>query len=155
MRLLKWINWYPPFLGMNIRVVDYSPDFLTIRVQSKLGRRNLNAVGTHFGGTLYAMCDPFFMLILMHALGDGYIVWDKAAHIQFIRPGRGTVSATFHIPPERIAEIRAAADRDGKVEPTFTVDVVDEKNEIVARVEKLLYVRKKSAVNNQQSAISS
>lgn len=146
-RLLKWINWYPPFLGMNIRVVDYSPDLLTIRVQSKLGWRNLNAVGTHFGGTLYAMCDPFFMLILMHALGDEYIVWDKAAHIQFIRPGRGTVYATFHIPPERIAEIRAAADRGEKVEPTFTVEVVDEKNEIVARVEKLLYVRKRSAIS--------
>lgn len=145
MRLLKWINWYPPFLGMNIRVVDYSPDFLTIRVQSKLTRRNLNAVGTHFGGTLYAMCDPFFMLMLMRALGEDYIVWDKAAHIQFIRPGRGTVRATFHIPPEHIAEIRAAADRGEKVEPTFTVDVVDEQNQIVAHVEKLLYVRKKSA----------
>ncbi|MCX7840378.1 MAG: DUF4442 domain-containing protein [Anaerolineae bacterium] len=153
-RLLKWINWYPPFLGMNIRVVDYAPDLLTIRVQSKLGWRNLNAVGTHFGGTLYAMCDPFFMLILMHALGDEYIVWDKAAHIQFIRPGRGTVYATFHIPPERIAEIRAAADRGEKVEPTFTVEVVDEKNEIVARVEKLLYVRKRSAISGQRSAVS-
>lgn len=145
MRLLKWINWYPPFLGMNIRIVDTSSDFLTIRVQSKLSRRNLNAVGTHFGGTLYAMCDPWFMLILMHALGDGYIVWDKAAQIQFLRPGRGTVSATFHIPPERITEIRAPADRGEKVEPTFSVDIVDAQNEIVARVEKLLYVRRKNS----------
>ncbi|MBM3129573.1 MAG: DUF4442 domain-containing protein [Chloroflexi bacterium] len=145
MRLLKWINWYPPFLGMNIRVVGTSPDFLTLRVQSKLSRRNLNAVGTHFGGTLYAMCDPFFMLILMHALGNGYIVWDKAAHIRFLQPGRGTVNATFHIPPERVAEIRAAADRGEKIEPTFTVDIVNEQNEIVARVEKLLYVRRKNS----------
>jgi len=145
MRLMKWINWYPPFLGMNIRVVYTAPDFQTIRVQSKLARRNLNAVGTHFGGTLYAMCDPFFMLILMHALGDEYIVWDKAAHIQFLRPGRGTVTATFYIPPERVAEIRAAADGGEKIEPTLTVDVVDEQNETVARVEKLLYVRKKNS----------
>ncbi|MEW5720039.1 MAG: DUF4442 domain-containing protein [Chloroflexota bacterium] len=145
MRLLKWINWYPPFLGMNIRVAHTAPDFSTIRVQSKLSRRNLNAVGTHFGGTLYVMCDPWFMLILMHALGDAYIVWDKAAQIQFLRPGRGAVSATFHIPLDRIAEIRAATDRGEKVEPTFTVDVVDEQNETVARVEKLLYVRKKNS----------
>lgn len=144
MRLLKWINWYPPFLGMNIRVVETSSDFSTIRVQSKLSRRNLNAVGTHFGGTLYAMCDPWFMLILMRALGDTYIVWDKAAHIQFLRPGRGAVTATFHIPPERVAEIRAAADRAEKFEPTFTVDIVDAQSEIVARVEKLLYVRRKN-----------
>lgn len=145
MRLMKWINWYPPFLGANIRVVYAAPDFRTIRVQSKLGRRNLNAVGTHFGGTLYAMCDPFFMLILMHALGDAYSVWDKAAHIQFLRPGRGTVSATFHIPQEQVEEIRAQADRGEKLEPSFTVDVVDEQNQVVARVEKLLYVRKKNS----------
>ncbi len=144
LRLMKWINLYPPFLGMNIRVVQTAPDFRTLRVQSKLTWRNLNAVGTHFGGTLYAMCDPFFMLMLMHALGDEYIVWDKAANIQFLRPGRGTVSATFQMPPERVAEIRAEADRGAKIEPVFTVDVVDEQNIVVARVEKLLYVRKKN-----------
>ncbi len=145
MRLLKWINFYPPFLGMNIRIAETAPDFRTIRVQSKLSRRNLNAVGTHFGGTLYAMCDPFFMLMLMHALGEEYIVWDKAAQIQFIKPGRGTVTATFHMPQERVDEIRAAADRGEKIEPTFMVEIVDEQDQVVARVEKLLYVRKKSA----------
>mgnify|MGYP001612079908 CR=1 FL=1 len=144
MRLLKWINYYPPFLGMNIRVVSHSPNYDTLIVQSKLARRNLNAVGTHFGGTLYAMCDPWFMLILMHALGDEYIVWDKAANIQFIKPGRGTITATFHVPPERVAEIRAAADRGEKIEPTFVADVIDEQQQVVTRVEKLLYVRKKN-----------
>lgn len=143
MRLLKRINFYPPFLGMNIRVVETSSDFRTIRVQSKLSRRNLNAVGTHFGGTLYAMCDPFFMLMLMHALGNEYIVWDKAAAIQFVKPGKGTVTAAFHIPQERVDEIRAAADRGEKIEPMFQVEVIDEQNHVVARVDKLLYVRKK------------
>lgn len=119
LRLMKWINWYPPFLGMNIRVVSISPDFRTIQVQSKLGRRNLNAVGTHFGGTLYAMCDPWFMLILMHALGEDYVVWDKSASIRFVRPGRGKVTATFCITQEQSDAIRAQADRENKIEPTF------------------------------------
>ena len=83
------------------------------------------------------------MLILMHALGSGYIVWDKAANIQFLQPGRGTVTATFHIPQERVDEIRSAADASRKIEPTFTVDVLDADGKAVARVEKLLYVRKK------------
>lgn len=144
-QLLKWINFFPPFLGMNIRVVSHSSNYDSLTVQSKLSRRNLNAVGTHFGGTLYAMCDPWFMLMLMHALGDGYIVWDKAASIQFIKPGRGTVRATFRMPSERVDEIRAAADCGEKIEPTFSADVVDEQNQVVARVDKLLYVRKKNA----------
>jgi acyl-coenzyme A thioesterase PaaI-like protein len=147
MRLLKWINFYPPFIGAGIRVVHTAPDYRSICVQLKLTRLNLNAVGTHFGGSLYAMCDPWFMLLLMHHLGNGYVVWDKAATIQFLRPGRGTVTATFGMPQDRVDEIRCRADADEKVEPTFAVDVVNEKNQVVARVEKLLYVRKKTEVS--------
>jgi len=140
----KFVNWYPPFLGAGIRVVETAPDYSLLRVEMKLTALNRNMVGTHFGGSLYAMCDPWFMLILMRALGAEYIVWDKAASIQFLKPGRGTVSATFHIPRERVDEIRARADAGEKIEPTFSVDVIGASGEVVARVEKLLYVRKKN-----------
>jgi len=83
------------------------------------------------------------MLILLQHLGRDCIVWDKAAAIQFLKPGRGTVTATFHIAPEQIAELRAQADREGKIEPVFSVDVIDEKGEVVAKVEKRLYIRHK------------
>ncbi len=140
----KMINWYPPFLGAGIRVLHRESDEYTIKTRMKLTRLNLNAVGTHFGGSLYAMCDPFFMLILLQHLGRDYMVWDKAASIQFVRPGKGTVSATFHVPPETIAEIRAKADQGEKLEPVFNVDVVNENGQIVAQVEKRLYIRKKT-----------
>ena len=142
--LLRLLNLYPPYLGAGVRV-RVSSDLRTYEVRLKLRSWNRNYVGTHFGGSLYTMCDPFFMLILMEALGRDYIVWDKQATIRFRRPGRGTVAAVFHIPEERVAEIRAAADRDGKVEPRFTVEVRDGEGEVVAEVEKLLYVRRKDA----------
>ncbi len=140
---LKYLSFYPPFLGAGIQVTHVAPDFRTVRVRMKLTFTNRNAVGTQFGGSLYAMCDPFFMLILILNLGDEYIVWDKAASIRFLRPGRGAVYATFHIPKETIDEIRAQADQQDKVEPTFQVDVVDDDEQVVAHVDKLLYVRKK------------
>jgi acyl-coenzyme A thioesterase PaaI-like protein len=142
--LYRLLSLYPPYLGAGVRVW-VSPDLHTFEVRMKLRWWNRNYVGTHFGGSLYAMCDPFFMLILIEALGRDYIVWDKAATIRFRRPGRGTVRATFHIPPERVEEIRAAADAQGKVEPTFQAEIVDERGEVVAEVEKLLYVRRKDA----------
>jgi acyl-coenzyme A thioesterase PaaI-like protein len=138
---LRLLSLYPPYLGAGVRVRP-SADLRTFEVRMKLRFWNRNYVGTAFGGSLYAMCDPFFMLILIEALGRDYVVWDKAATIRFRRPGRGTMTATFHIPQERIDEIRAAADAGGKVEPFFTVDVVDEQGEVVAVVEKLLYVRR-------------
>ena len=139
----KLINFYPPFLGAGIRVLRRESDTHTIRVRMKVTRLNLNAVGTHFGGSLYAMCDPFFMLLLMHSLGRDYIVWDTAASIRFVRPGRGAVHATFHIPQATIDAVRAQADAGQPVEPEFGVDVVDEAGEVVAHVEKRLYVRRK------------
>jgi len=137
----RFINLYPPLLGAGIRVLHMAED--TIRVEMKQTTLNSNIVDTHFGGSLYAMCDPWYMLILMRRLGEDYIVWDKSASIHFLRPGRGTVTATFHIPQDRVDEIRAAADSKGKVEPVFTVDVLDAEGEAVARVEKTLYVRRK------------
>ena len=138
--LLRLLSVWPPYLGAGIRVRP-SKDLRTYEVRMKLRWWNRNYVNTHFGGSLYSMCDPYFMLILIEALGRGYIVWDKAATIRFRRPGKGTVRATFHIPQERIDEIRAAADRGEKVEPVFIVNILDEQGEVVAEVEKLLYIR--------------
>ena len=118
--LLRMLSFWPPYLGAGIRVRP-SADLRTFDVRMKLRSWNRNYVNTHFGGSLYSMCDPFFMLILIQALGRGYVVWDKAATIRFRRPGKGTVRATFHIPQERVEEIRAAADRGEKIEPVFTV----------------------------------
>ena len=144
--LLRLLSFYPPYLGAGIRVKS-SSDLRTFEVRMKLTFWNRNYLDTQFGGSLYSMCDPFFVLILSAALGRDYIVWDKAATIRFLRPGRGTVKATFHIPQERIDEIRAAADAGSKVEPTFQVTVVDGEGKVVAEVEKLLYVRRKEVVN--------
>ncbi|MCL4268592.1 MAG: YiiD C-terminal domain-containing protein [Anaerolineales bacterium] len=138
----RFINLYPPLLGAGIR--SRTLDERTIEVEMKLTASNRNIVGVHFGGSLYAMCDPWFMLILMRQLGADYIVWDKAASIQFKKPGKGTVRARFHISPERVEEIRKDADAQTKIEPTFVVDVVDTEGQVIARVEKLLYVRRKN-----------
>lgn len=139
--LERFINLYLPLLGAGIR--SQTIDERTIAVEMKLTAFNRNIVGVHFGGSLYAMCDPWFMLILMRLLGQDYIVWDKAASIQFKKPGKGTVRARFHIPPEQVDEIRKAADEMGKIEPVFNVDILDDDGQVIAQVEKLLYVRRK------------
>jgi len=143
--LFRLLSLYPPYLGAGVRVTHVARDLSAIEVKMKLHFWNRNYVGTHFGGSLYSLVDPFFMLLLIEALGPGYIVWDKEATIRFKRPGRGTVRARFELPAERVAEIRAAVDAGaaGKTEPRFTVQVLSAEGEVVAEVEKLLYVRRK------------
>jgi len=142
-KLQRRLNLYPPFLGAGIRIKRISDDLRTIEVEMPLRFFNRNYVGTHFGGSLYAMCDPFFMLILINNLGPDYIVWDKAATIRFKKPGTGLVKAIFHVPEERIEEIRAQVQAQGKVEPQFQALVKDADGNVIAEVDKLLYVRKK------------
>jgi|SRR5689334_2390910 len=144
-RFLKLLRFYPPYFGAGVRIVHVESDLTVLEVEMRLSPWNRNFVGTHFGGSLYSMCDPFFMLMLMMHLGDRYVVWDKSASIDFLRPGRGTVRARFEMPRERVAEVRAEADEKGKINPTFEVTVVDEQGEPVARVRKVLSVRRKDA----------
>ena len=141
--LRRGMKFWPPFLGAGIRVKSLSDDFRDAVVELKLGRFNRNYVGTHFGGSLYAMTDPFFMIMLLHNLGGDYLVWDKSGSIEYVAPGRGTVHAHFHLAEDRIAEIRAQAAAGEKVLPEFLADVKNEAGGIVARVRKILYVRLK------------
>jgi len=141
----KLINFYPPMIGAGIRVTDVDPGFTRIAVEMKLRWWNKNVFGTQFGGALYMMCDPFFVAILMTNLGRDYIVWDKAATIRFLKPGRKAVRAVFELSPEEIARVRAETDATGKTEPTYDVDIVDSDGLVVARVHKVIYVRRKGA----------
>jgi acyl-coenzyme A thioesterase PaaI-like protein len=142
--LIRLIDLYPPYLGANVRTLRGEGDAHTIVVRMGLTWFNRNLFGTQFGGSLYSMCDPHFLFVVAKNLGPDYIVWDKSAAIDFLRPGRGAVRATFHVPPSVIEEIRSAADRGEKVEPVFTAEVVAEDGgEVIARVTKKLWVRKK------------
>jgi len=137
------MNLWPPFLGAGIRVKRLTRDWKEIDVEMKLRRWNANYVGTHYGGSLYSMTDPFFMLMLIENLGEEYVVWDKSASIRFRRPGKGTVSAKFRLTEEQIEEIKAALETQERIERTFAVEVKDETGVTVAEVEKLLHMRKK------------
>ncbi|MGO9516852.1 MAG: DUF4442 domain-containing protein [Candidatus Korobacteraceae bacterium] len=139
--MLRSINIWPPFLGAGIRVHWRSSR--VVDVEMKLRPWNRNYVGTHYGGSLYSMTDPFYMLMLMENLGRDYIVWDKAASIRFRKPGRGKVQAEFRLSDAQLGDIRDKLAAQEKYEPTFLVEVKDETGEVVAEVQKILHVRKK------------
>ncbi len=134
---------YPPFLGAGIRAESISSDLRSIVVAMPLTRLNRNYVGTHFGGSLFAMTDPFFMLMLIENLGREYLVWDKRSTIRFRRPGVGTVRAVFGIDDALLDRIRIEVDNNGRHDVEFHVDIVGEEGEIVAEIDKVVQIRKR------------
>ena len=141
--LRRGMNLWPPFLGAGITVEHIAKDFRHARVRLRYGLLNRNIVGVHFGGSLFAMTDPFFMMMFSQNLGKGYIIWDQAAKIEFLKPGKGKVHASFEITQGQLDEIVNAAEPGDKVLRDFVVEVKDQEDDVVARITKTLYIRKK------------
>ena len=144
-RLLRWkFNLFPAYRGTGARITYIADDFREIRVRLPLSWRSRNYVGTIFGGSLYGAVDPVYMIMLIKLLGPGYVVWDKAAEIRFLKPGRGTLYATFRIGEEELQSIRKATE-SGPVDRTYNVELVDAGSVSHVAVTKTIYVRRKDS----------
>jgi acyl-coenzyme A thioesterase PaaI-like protein len=137
------LNLWPPFLATGIHVTHRAPDWRRARVELRLRPWNRNAVGTHFGGSLFAMTDPFWMLLVMRGLGRDYVVWDRSGTIDFLKPGRGVVHADFSLDEATLEAIRAETADGAKHLRWFETPVLDSAGDTVAMVRKQVYVRRK------------
>ena len=142
-RMKSVMNIYPPYLFAGIRVTEIDPQWRELHVSMKLRWFNQNAVGTHFGGSLYSMVDPHLMLLLMQALGSDYVVWDKSAEIEFIKPGKGRVHSIIRITNADLEEIRRKTEGGDVYRPRFELTILDEESDIVATVTKVLHIRRR------------
>jgi hypothetical protein len=141
---IRLINFWPPFIGAGIVIREADASFRYVRVELRKSWYNINYVGVQFGGSIYAMVDPFYMLMLMHNLGEEYLVWDKAARVKFIKPGRTELFAEFRIEDRLLADIRDKTSEGLKYVFDLPVDIFDKKGEKIAEVVKTLYVRRKN-----------
>ena len=144
-RAFRWMmNLWPCYRGTGGRVTHVAPDWKEIRVELPLNLRTRNYVGTIFGGSLYGAVDPLYMLMLIRLLGPDHVVWDKAASIRFLKPGRSTLFATFRIEDTELEEIRRLLQTTDKVDRSYRTDLVDHAGTVYAEVEKVVQIRKKS-----------
>lgn len=137
------MNIWPPLLFSRIRVITLTDDFRKAEVKMTLSTWNRNTMGTHFGGSLFAMTDPFYVTLLMAHLGRGYVVWDKFSDIDFIKPGKGTVHAKFLISDQLLTDIKTHTANGDKYLPVLPVNIYDDNGDVVAKVNKTIYIRKK------------
>lgn len=146
------MNFWPPFRGAGIRVTYIAPDWREVKVELRQRLLNRNYVGTHFGGSIFAMTDPFHMLMMMRNLGRDFIVWDKAGSVRFLKPGRGTLAARFELTQAMVDEAVAATASGARHEPTFAVDITNAAGDVVARVDKTLHIRRADAAAAARAA---
>ena len=137
------LNVWPPFLFSGISILEISKDFRHAKVRLKKKALTSNYVGTLFGGSLFAMTDPFYMVMILKNLGSDYIVWDKRSEIEYVSPGKATVFAEFRLWETELDEIKREVEASGKFLKWFEVDIKTGDGTVVAIVKKQIYVRKK------------
>ena len=141
--LRRGMNLWPPFLFSGIHVASIAGDWRSARVELRMRPWNRNYVGTHFGGSLFAMTDPFWMILVKERLGPDHYVWDQAGEIEFLKPGRGTVHATFELEDGTVEAIRSATADGAKHLHWFQTEVTGAEGDVIARVRKQVYARRK------------
>ena len=142
-RKMRWgFNLFPAYRGTGGRITYIASDFREARVRLPLNWRTRNYVGTIFGGSLYGAVDPLYMILLIKILGPDYTVWDKAATIRFVKPGRSTLYARLVIEEEEIQTIRRLLETAPSIDRVYRVDLTDAAGVVHAAVEKTIYIRR-------------
>lgn len=143
--VLRFISYWPPFFFTGVKVLSFNKDITEVRVGLKTNFWNQNYFGTHYGGTLFSMCDPFFVFILADKLKKEHILWDLSSSIEYIKAVREPVEAVFSVSLEQIEEIKKQALESFNYKPEFEVEIKTKSGEVVAKVKKTLYVRRKDS----------
>jgi acyl-coenzyme A thioesterase PaaI-like protein len=145
-RLLRWkFNWYPAYRRTGARIVYLSEDLLEARIRLPLNRATRNVHGGIFGGSLYAAVDPIQAVLLATHLGPDYLVWTKAARIEFRRQGRSDLLAHARIHRHELDELRAALVREPKVDRDFQISFADAGGHTVAHFILTIHIRRRQA----------
>ena len=139
----RMLNFWPSFLFSGITVLEVAKDFRYAKVRLKKKMLTSNYVGTLFGGSLFAMTDPFYMVMVLKNLGKDYIVWDKRSEIEYVSPGKVTVYADFHLSDAALEEIKDEVAAKGKYLKWFEVEIKSADGTVVAIVKKQIYIRKR------------
>lgn len=147
-RLAIGMSLWAPNLWSGIRVRRFAEDWTSATVELHVNVITRNYVNTAFGGSMSAMTDPYFFMLVMHQLGRDYVVWDTRGEIEFIKPGRGVLTARFEVPPAKAEELRSRARGGAKVLEWFETEITDRSGDVVARVRREVYVREKKRVTH-------
>jgi acyl-coenzyme A thioesterase PaaI-like protein len=138
-------NFYPCYRRTGGRITYVAHDFTEVRIKLPLNWKTRGYWGTIFGGSMYGAVDPVLLVMLARRLGPDYQVWDKAATMEFKKPGRATLYARFRVEDAEIEELRRLINRESKIERVYPIELCDAAGIVHATFTKTLHLRRRRA----------
>ena len=136
-------NWSPMYRRTTAKLIEVSDDLHYVKIRLKLNWKNRNYAGSIFGGSMLAATDPIYMIQLIQILGDNYVVWDKAVEARYKKPAKATIYGEFIFSSEDIISIKQSVAENKQTDIVKTLNLVDEKQNIIATFNKTVYIAEK------------
>jgi acyl-coenzyme A thioesterase PaaI-like protein len=136
-------NWSPMYKRTTAKLIEVSDNLYYVKIRLKLNWKNRNYSGSIFGGSMLAATDPIYMIQLIQILGDNYVVWDKAVEARYKRPAKSTIYGEFIFSSEEITNIKKSVSENNETDIVKTLNLVDEKQNIIATFNKTVYIADK------------
>lgn len=144
-----FFNISPLYIRTTGKVKYVSEDVYKIVIEIPLTYKNRNYSGTMFGGSIFSSTDPIYMLQLIHILGKKYIVWDKSAYIDYIKPINDKAVAVFEFEKDEIEKIKELIIIDKEITIKKNLNITNTKGQIFCYLEKKIYVADRHYYNEK------
>lgn len=137
-------NLSPMYRRTTARVVEITDGLKQVKIKVPLSYKNKNYVGAIFGGSMFAATDPIYMIQLVQILGEDYVVWDKAATINYKRPAKEHLFCEFIFTDAEIESIKKQVAQTHEMTIEKTTYLTNANAQVFAEVIKTLYIAEKS-----------
>lgn len=151
-KLFKFgFNVAPMYRRSSARIIHVSDDLMYVKIKLPISYRNMNYVGSIFGGSMFASVDPIPMVQLINILDSEYVVWDKSAEINFKAPARETLYAEFSYSQAELEAIKRQVAENGETEIIKTTVLTNQdSSKVFCQVDKTIYIASKSHYKEKQ-----
>lgn len=143
-------NWSPMYRRSTAKLIEVSEDLHYVKIRLKLNWKNRNYAGSIFGGSMLSATDPIYMIQLIQILGNEYVVWDKSVEARYKRPAKSTIYGEFIFTEDEVDNLKQNIAKNKEIDIVKTMNLVDEKQNIIATFNKILYVADKSFYKEKQ-----
>lgn len=114
----KFLEWYPPFWLMRVKVLEIKNDWRYVRLKLPLTMFSKNMGNSMFGGYQAAVADPIAALVCAKIF-PGHEVWTRSQHIDFQHEGNSDLELRFELSPDIEKQIENDLADKGRSTPTF------------------------------------
>ena len=144
-------NLGPAHLVGGIRVEHIAGDWRSITVALQPRGLRFSRREAHSGAALYAMTDPFPTLMVRHLMGPGFLVWDRAGSVELLAAARGRVWARIELDEDDVQRLHRMTADGARHLHVLSIDIRDAEGMAVARVEKMIYVRRTATAASERA----